>query len=188
MAPAKIMIIRHGEKPEVGAPDDGVTPDGKIDPASLTAEGWKRAKKLVGFFVDADARGISTPAMIFACKPTQGSRRSQETVSLLANALWSDGAQRTQRFNTGIDEDDFAGLAAAVKASDGACLICWKHERIPDVVAQFPHIPPSPGKWPGHRFDVVWVLDWHGNSWAFSQTPENLLPDDEDKPIKNKDN
>jgi hypothetical protein len=187
MAPVKIMIIRHGEKPEVGAPDTGVAPDGTSDRASLTAEGWKRAKKLVGFFVDADAPGISTPAMIFACKPTPDSRRPQETVSLLANALWSD-AQRPQRFNTDIDENDFTGLAAAVKASDGPCLICWEHDRIPSVVAQFPHVPPSPGKWPGHRFDVVWVLDWHSSSWAFSQTPENLLQGDEDKPITNKDN
>jgi hypothetical protein len=186
MAPTKIMIIRHGEKPEPGTPDEGLGPDGGSDPASLTAEGWKRAKKLVGFFVDADAPGIATPIMIFACKPTPDSRRPQETVSLLANALWSD-AQRPQRFNTKIDRDNFAGLAAAVMASEGACLICWEHDRIPGIAAEFPHVPPSPGKWPGHRFDVVWVLDSHGDSWAFSQTPESLLPDDEGKPIKSKD-
>ena len=186
MAPTKIMIIRHGEKPEPGAPDEGVGLEGGSDPASLTVEGWKRAKKLVGFFVDADAPGIATPTMIFACKPTADSRRPQETVSLLANALWSD-AQRPQHFNTAIDRGDFAGLAAAVNASEGVCLICWEHQRIPDIAAEFPHVPPSPGKWPGHRFDVVWVLDSHGDSSAFSQTPENLLHDDEDKPIKNKD-
>jgi hypothetical protein len=186
MAPTKIMIIRHGEKPEPGAPDVGVAPDGGSDPASLTAEGWRRAKKLVGFFGDAEAPGIATPTMIFACKPTTDSRRPQQTVSLLANALWND-AQRPQHFNTDIDRDDFPRLGAAVGASDGVCLICWEHDRIPGVAAQFPHVPPSPGKWPGHRFDVVWVLDSHGASWAFSQTPENLLQDDQDKPIKNKD-
>jgi broad specificity phosphatase PhoE len=112
MAPTKIMIIRHGEKSEPGAPDEGVAPDGASDPASLTVEGWKRAKKLVGFFVDADAPGIATPTMVFACKPTPDSRRPQETVSLLANALWND-AQRPKHFNTEIDRDDFAGLKRA---------------------------------------------------------------------------
>jgi hypothetical protein len=63
---------------------------------------------------------------------------------------------------------------------------CWEHHRIPDIAAEFPHVPPSPGKWAGHRFDVVWVLDSHGDRGAFSQTPENLLHDD-NKPIKNKD-
>jgi broad specificity phosphatase PhoE len=87
MAPTKIIIIRHGEKPEPGAPDAGVAPGGGSDPSSLTAEGWKRAKKLVGFFVDADVPGIATPTMIFACKPTCDSCRPQETVSLLASAL-----------------------------------------------------------------------------------------------------
>jgi broad specificity phosphatase PhoE len=185
MAPTKIMIIRHGEKSEPGAPDLGLAPDGSNDKASLTAEGWKRAKRLVSFFADADAPGIAAPAMIFACKPTPNSRRPQETVSLLAAALWSD-AERPQHFNTEIDRDDFAGLAAAVKASEGVCLLCWEHDRIPDIAARFPHVPPSPNKWPGHRFDVVWVFDSHGDNWAFSQTPENLLHDDETKPIKNK--
>ena len=48
MAPTKIMIIRHGEKPEPGTPDEGLGPDGGSDLASLTAEGWKRVKKLAG--------------------------------------------------------------------------------------------------------------------------------------------
>jgi hypothetical protein len=185
MAPKKIMIIRHGEKPEPGAPDEGIAPKSGSDPASLTAEGWKRAEKLVEFFVRAEAPGIKTPDKIFACRPTPDSRRPQETVSPLANALWN-AAQRPQHFNTEIDRDDFAGLAAAVGASEGVCLICWEHDRIPAVAAAFPHDPPSPGKWPGHRFDVVWVLDSRGDRWAFSQTPENLCPGDEDTPIKNK--
>ncbi|MBV9653706.1 MAG: histidine phosphatase family protein [Acetobacteraceae bacterium] len=186
MAPTKIMIIRHAEKPEPGTPDQGVGPEGGTDPASLTAQGWERAKQLVGFFTDPESPGIATPAMIFACKPIPDSRRPQETVSLLADALWSD-AQRPEHFNTEIERDDFAGLAAAVGASEGVCLICWEHDRIPDVAARFPHDPPSPAKWPGHRFDVVWVFDSQGDRWAFSQTPQNLLPGDEDKPIRNKD-
>lgn len=186
MAPKKIMIIRHGEKPEKGAPEPGVAPEGGEDAASLTAEGWKRARKLIGFFVDADAPGIATPTMIFACKPAPDSRRPMETVSLVANVLWSD-AERSAHFNTQIDQEDVEGLAAAVKATQGVCLIAWEHHRIPDIAAQFPHLPTSPGKWPGHRFDVVWVLDAHGGDWAFSQTPENLLHDDKNKPIKNQD-
>jgi hypothetical protein len=127
------MIIRHGEKPEPGA-SEGVGPEGESDPASLATEGWKRAKKLVGFFVGADAPGIATPTMIFACKAVQDSRRPIETVSLLANAIWND-AEPTAHFNTQIDREDVESLAAAVKATQCVCLIAWEHHLIPNVAA-----------------------------------------------------
>jgi hypothetical protein len=180
------MIVRHGEKPEDGVPDPGLDPQGADDPASLTAEGWRRARKLVGFFVDADAPGIATPDRIFACKPDNSSQRPMETVSLLANALWPDAAARAAHFDATHGVDDLDGLIAAAMKTDGVCLVCWEHKRIPLIAGKIPHVPASPSAWPGHRFDVVWIFDAHAQAWAFSQTPQNLLPGDEDRPIKDK--
>jgi broad specificity phosphatase PhoE len=177
------MIIRHGEKPEDGVPGEGLDPQGNNDPASLTAEGWARAKKLVGFFIDHDAEGIRTPTRIFACKPDSDSKRPMETVTPLANQLWPKPAELSANFDLSHDRDDFDGLVSAVVATDGVVLICWEHKRIPDIAARIKHTPASPERWPGHRFDIVFVFDGPAPNYAFSQTPQNLMPGDKDKPI-----
>ncbi len=187
MPPSKIMIIRHGEKPGEGDPEPGLDPNGAQDPASLTEQGWRRARALVGFFSEPDASGISTPAKIFAAKPDGESKRPMQTVSLLADALWPDPIARAQHFDIGHDKDDITGLIKDVMLSDGVCLVCWEHKRIIGIADQIPHVPATPTHWPGHRFDLVWIFDAERNAWAFSQTAENLLPDDRDKIIKNAD-
>jgi hypothetical protein len=187
MAPTKIMIIRHGEKEKDFPGDPNIDRNGKPDDASLNSQGWRRAQALVGFFVDADAPGIARPDWIFAAAPSEDSQRPMETVTPLAEALWEDANERSQRFNTKIAVDDLQGLVTAVMNSDGVCLVCWEHHHIPGIAELIPHVPASPSKWPGHRFDVVWIFDAHPKAWAFSQTPENLLPGDKDKPIKETD-
>jgi hypothetical protein len=187
MPPSKIMIIRHGEKPEDGDPEPGLNANGAVDPTSLTGRGWRRARALVGFFAEPNASGIATPAKIFAAKPNENSQRPMQTISLTANALWPDPATRALRFDATHDQDDFDGLINGVMSSDGVCLVCWEHKRIPAIADKIPHVPAAPTRWPGHRFDVVWIFDAALNARAFSQTPENLLAGDRDKIIENAD-
>jgi hypothetical protein len=42
-----------------------------------------------------------------------------------------------------------------------------------------------PQKWPGSRFDVVWIFDRQTASggWSFAQVPQKLLSGDSAKPI-----
>ena len=42
-----------------------------------------------------------------------------------------------------------------------------------------------PQKWPGHRFDVVWVfdLDPASKTYSFTQVTQCLLAGDSDQPI-----
>ena len=72
MPAAKIMLIRHAEKPNGEA---GVMPDGTENPEALTATGWKRANALVGLFDPANGAGprppLAKPASLFA----SGSRK-----------------------------------------------------------------------------------------------------------------
>jgi hypothetical protein len=177
------MIIRHGEKPEDDVHGPGLDPQGNNDPASLTAEGWARAKKLVGFFIEPDAPNISTPTRIFACKPDAHSKRPMETVTPLANQLWPKPPDLSANFDLSHDRDDIDDLVQAVTKTDGVVLICWEHKPSPDIAAKINHAPPSPAKWPGHRFDIVFVFDGPAPGYAFSQTPQNLMPGDKDKPI-----
>jgi hypothetical protein len=77
--PARIMIIRHGEKPTAkGRPPFGLTSDGDQDWESLTVRSWQRAGALADLF--GPARGplqdanLAVPNLIYASKPaTAGS-------------------------------------------------------------------------------------------------------------------
>jgi hypothetical protein len=180
MSPTKIMIIRHAEKPN-GEP--GIAPDGSPDPKSLTQQGWARAKKLVEFFKSPTSANIQRPDWVFAAAPDVGSKRPAETVAPLVDALWNS-ADKAQRFNTSIPEDEPEQLATSVMAVDGVVLISWEHQSIPDCVAALPNPPASPPRWPGSRFDVVWILNAKpSGGWDFSQTPQMLLAGDENAVI-----
>ena len=179
------MVIRHGEKPKGGAPY-GVTAAGEQDSHSLTTRGWARAGALVNLFAPHDTAllraGITRPVKVFAAGSKHGataSHREQETVSLVAEQL-----------GTGVDtrysQGDEHKLAKALEALTVPVLVCWEHHHIPKIAAALGATAPSvPAKWPGHRFDVVWVFTRTGTSgtWTFTQIPELLLPGDSTAPI-----
>jgi hypothetical protein len=54
---------------------------------------------------------------------------------------------------------------------------------LPDAVAALPRAPDTLERWPGDRFDVVWILKAKANGWDFVQTPQMLMPGDQDAAI-----
>lgn len=180
---AKIMFIRHAEKPT--AKDAGVTPKGVADKEDLIVLGWQRAGALARFFapkVPANITpGIATPAALFAAAANkkEGSMRPQHTILPLSKLL---GIKTNASFGKG----DEAPLIAAVKAAaqTGVVLVAWQHTDIPAFVQAIAGNGVCPAKWPGKRFDMVWVLDSTSNGgWAFSQVPQLLLDKDSPDPI-----
>ncbi len=181
MSPSRIMIIRHAEKPVPdGAP--GIAPDGLPDPKSLSEAGWERASKLVATFSQPTVREIEKPDAVFAASPEVGSKRPAQTVTPLVHALWP-APERAQRFEASIRRDDVAGFAAAIMAAEGVVLVSWEHLMLPAAVAALPNAPATPAKWPGDRFDLVWVLTPKGGAWDFQQVPQLLFPHDRDSVI-----
>ena len=181
MSPTKIMLIRHAEKPiPDGAP--GLDPNGEPDPESLSAIGWERAKKLVGFFSQPAAKHIEKPDFVFAAAPEVGSKRPSETVTPLVAALWSQ-AERASHFNDALPKESVTALASAIMAANGVVLVCWEHTLIHAAVAALPKAPATPTKWPKGRFDVVWILKANSGGWDFDQTPQMLLDTDQNSVI-----
>lgn len=198
MPATKIMVIRHARKPRGSGSPVGVTEMGSEDDDSLDVQGWQRAGALAAFFSPRNARleplGLALPDVIFASddkkqprppggKRKQGSRskRPIETVTPLCAKLLG------RKPETSHWKGDEAGLVAAAKACDGTVLICWHHENIP-AIANLLVPPPNaiPQRWPGDRFDVIWVFDAPAapaQAWTFSQVPQNLLAGDLDAPI-----
>ena len=177
MAPSKIMLIRHGEKPDDASNTGGVDEAGRADTSQLSVRGWQRAGALVRFFAPLTApplQGIAVPSHIFACVPRNGSfsLRPLSTVTPLAREL---GLTVHHEFG----KDDIEGQCGALKTISGTALICWAHEPIPAIARGFAGALPSlPAKWPGKRFDLVWVLDRDGDDWRFTELGQMLLPDD----------
>jgi len=50
MAPQRVMLIRHAEKPGGAWPGPGLTEKGEEDKESLVIRGWQRAGALALFF------------------------------------------------------------------------------------------------------------------------------------------
>ena len=178
----RIMLIRHGEKPDT-PPPHGIDHNGDHDMQSLTVKGWQRAGALACFF--APTHGplqsplLSTPQAIFAAPPGgTGSDESQshrpvETVTPLAKKL---GLTLGTSFGKGME----AQVAQAAMASQGAVLICWQHKDLHLIAnAILGNATTAPQSWPGDRFDIVWICDLgQDGSYSFTQLPQMLLSGD----------
>lgn len=184
MPASKIMVIRHAERPNSSGSIAGVTAAGANNKRELIVRGWQRSGALARFFAplhgSTDPR-LAEPKTIFASKVGKQSKslRPQhtvlETATLLKRKLVLDYAKG--------QEDKLVKAALAAK---GPVLIAWEHEAIPDIAN---HILGNkttvPQKWPGSRFDLVWVFDRANASgkWKFTQVPQLLLSGDRSKPI-----
>src|SRR5271166_2446621 len=176
MPATKIMVIRHAEKPNGEA---GVMPDGAQNPEALTATGWKRANALVGLFDPAGGGSASPPLArpMNLIASGSDSLRPKQTIVPLATALNLPIAT----FPKGQE----AQLVAAAREAEGPVLISWQHEAIPQIAALIcggaGGVPP---RWPGNRFDLVWVFDSEASgAWSFTQAPQLVMPGDSAKPI-----
>ncbi|MDE2577264.1 MAG: histidine phosphatase family protein [Hyphomicrobiales bacterium] len=175
MPPAKIMIIRHAEKPEKGGAR-AFDAWGEEDKNSLIARGWQRAGALVRFFNPLDGAltpGLARPDHIYAAaanKKINPSERSRQTVEPLALSL-------TLHVDDRFTETQEEKMAADALSRSGVVLISWSHEAICKITeAIAPGLAPE--DWPDDRFDIVYVFDAQGDSWRFSQVPQQLLPGD----------
>jgi hypothetical protein len=195
---SKVMVIRHGEKPTAKhQPPYGVTADGEQDWESLTVRGWLRAGALETLF--DPSRGqvnqpLAKPTVIYASKPrdpgvaaedddASKSKRPLQTVTPLAAKL-----QLTPILQFG--KGDEAALAADVLRQTGVVLVAWQHEDIYDIAQHLVGTkPPAPAiptkKWPGDRFDLVWVFEPPSSNgrWKFFQVPQMLLKGDREDVI-----
>jgi hypothetical protein len=181
MAATTIMLIRHAEKPD--DEDGGVDQKGKPDKHDLIVRGWQRAGALVQFFANPrDPNGpIKPPATIFATEPSSqtASKRPLDTVTPLAEFLSID-------IDSDITEGAEQDLVDQAVASTGVVLIAWHHEAIPKIANLILQNQTAPQKWPGDRFDVVWIFSRAAANgpWTFSQAPQLLLSGDSPDVIK----
>jgi broad specificity phosphatase PhoE len=161
--PARVLIIRHAEKPAVG---DG-----------LTELGEQRALALPRLFKKADGRPepFPTPDFIIAASDTKRSRRPSRTVAPLAKELGL-------KVNTAYGNGDFAKLARDLlrdpKYAGKTVLICWHQGTIPDLARKL-KAADAPANWKAGVFDRVWRIDYDEDGQATMRNlPQRLLDGD----------
>lgn len=169
-APAQVILIRHGEKPEVGA--------------ELNAQGFKRAQALVKFFTtEAAVTRYGTPAAIYATGPKNedSSVRSIQTVTPLANAL---NIRINASFTRGQTNKIVRDLMENPAYEGRMVLISWQHKNLVEIAQNIAAYNNSPAVaipllWPDQSFDRVWILDLSkGKVVSFKNIPQRVLPGD----------
>jgi hypothetical protein len=167
--PARVLLIRHAEKP----PDEAMS-------VSLSREGRKRADALLGLFARSNARPDPFPApdFIFATKDSAHSHRPVETVTPLAEKLGL-------KVHAEIADEDFAKLAdelfGKTKYAGKTILICWHHGTLPDL-AKALGATDAPEHFKGSVFDRVWQITYDAQGKAaYTDLPQRLLPGDSDR-------
>jgi hypothetical protein len=122
---------------------------------------------------------LAKPNVIFAVDPEGGtkSERSRNTVRGVAEALGVT-------VNLNFDKGEEKKLVKEVLSTPGVVLIGWEHKEIIQITNRIlGNKKTCPQKWPGERFDIVWVLDQqpNGKGWKFTQVPQKVLPGDSSK-------
>ena len=184
------MVIRHAEKPE--GINQGVTESGNASKHDLIVRGWQRAGALVCFFAPPvtppQSPLIAEPEFLFASAP--GEEGGADAAESKSNRPSETLLPLSRRLNVEVDTSFKKGqeteLAVAVQACPGVVLIAWQHENINDIVNAVPGRHDAlPPKWPGDRFDVVYVLDLNPatGEYQFSQVTQCLLDGDDANPI-----
>lgn len=181
----KLMIIRHAEKPipaNSSSPAyNGIDQYGNPDPDSLIPQGWQRAGALIRLFTSSSGP-LPTPQFLFAPnlfgKGT--SKRPYETITPLSQKL----GIAINPPNTDYAKTDYETMLTAATSCNGMVLISWEHGEIPALAAWILKAKTAP-KWPGDRFDIVWVFDLDAatGTYAFNQVPQLLLAGDQPTPI-----
>ena len=181
----KIMVIRHAEKPSDDGSIKGVDAAGKEDKHELIVRGWQRSGALARFFAprgEFTSPLLAKPKTIFASKVDGDGKslRPQHTVLELATLL---NLSLVLKYGKG----DEAKLVEKAIAADSPVLIAWEHEAIRHIGNLIlGNETTIPQKWPGSRFDLVWVFDRASESsaWSFAQVPQLVLSGDSSQPIK----
>lgn len=174
----KIMIVRHGEKPEKDQDIHGVTPEGEHDKKDLSTRGWQRSGALARFFNPLHEQfthpALAKPDAVFAADPCGDahSERSFHTVQAVADSL-------DLKVNLKHRKGEEKKLVEDVMDTHGVVLIGWEHKAIIDIANLIMgNDKSSPQKWPESRYDLVWVFDKQAAGWKLTQVAQMVLPGD----------
>ncbi len=163
--PARVLIIRHGEKPADSSNKD------------LSPKGFQRARLLPTLFArQPELLTFGKPVALFAFSNSDGhSARGVETATPLAKSL-------QLALNSQYAPDQTAAVSQVIlqdPAYNGKMvMMVWRHSDIQSLSMAF-GVSNAPA-WNPNVFDRIWQIDFDpsGHVVSFKSLPQNLLPGD----------
>jgi len=152
-SPLRVVIIRHGEKPEKGH--------------NLSCQGQNRAAALPAVLHQKFGKPEYTyvPNM-HSSKKTIGSRMYQ-TAAPFAN-------QYKLSLNSNFEETDYSAIAADILKKNGTVLLVWEHSAIKGIAKALG--VSQPGKWSAEDFDSIWIISFDNGKAVLHKDHEGLHP------------
>lgn len=149
----KVVMIRHGEKPD---PGDNLSCQGENRALQLPAVLYQK-------FNIPDYTYVPTLKTGYATKHS----RMFQTVSPFAI-----------KYNLTVDskyqEDDYANVADDVKKKTGTVLLVWEHKAISHIAK---HLKvKNPPTWEGSDFDSIWIITYKNGDATLSFDKEGITP------------
>lgn len=150
----KVVIIRHGEKPDNGD--------------NLNCQGLNRAIGLpkVLFAKYGAANEIYIPSVNSGNKTK--SARMFQTITPYAVKYNLD-------INSNYDTEDYKHLAKDVLQQKGTVILVWEHSSIPHI-AKALGVQEDIRDWPGSDFDSIWVITYKNGKATLTADKEGLNP------------
>jgi hypothetical protein len=136
--PLRVVIIRHGEKPDSGF--------------NLSCKGYNRSLALPGVF----AALFGVPAYIFV--PIIRTGKSTNSVRMYQTVI-PFAVRYGLVINSWHAETDTAGIAAALKKKKGTVLVVWDSKNIPPIARNL-GIKNKGLKWDPDDFDSIWIINF----------------------------
>ncbi len=137
----RVIIIRHGEKPEE---DD-----------NLSCAGLNRALALPAVL----DRLMPTPPD-YTYVPRIGTDSRETSTARMFQTITPYVVQRNLNVNSDYEVTDTAGIAEKLRHKRGTVLLVWEHETIPKIVKHLGIKGPQP--WPENDFDSIWTITFSG--------------------------
>ena len=149
----RVVIIRHGEKPETG---DHLSCQGQNRALLLPAVLFRKFNKPDHIYVPAMGVGKSN-----------AHARMFETIVPFAVKYGLD-------VNSEFQVDGYAAIAERVLGKNGTVLMVWQHDAIPALAANLGVA--NPPKWKDKDFDSIWIITFASGKASLAIDHEALSP------------
>lgn len=152
----KLVIIRHGEKPDNGD--------------NLSCKGFNRSLQLPALLYNK----FKTPTKIFV--PAIDNKKSASQLRML-ETITPFAVKYNLNIDSKYDVDDVQDLAASIMKTNGYALVVWEHAKIDNLVKAL-GVDTKGTKWADDDFDSIWIITFKNGKGTLSFDKENINPSD----------
>lgn len=151
--PDRIVIIRHGEKPDQGD--------------NLSCQGLSRALQLPAVLNSK----FGTPSTIYVPAIDMG---KSTDVARMYQTIVPFAIKYNLKVNTKYEVDDVNDLVAGIGKRQGTVLVVWEHKAIGKILKALGL--PDKEKWPDDDFDSIWIITYKNGAPVLTKDHENIHP------------